>query len=58
MVLHLIRPTQYYAKQVMEFKAQLAFHNESFAGCAGLEEVTSFSQWIDFENRLRKKIWQ
>lgn len=39
----------------MEFKAQLAFYNESFAGCAGLEEVTSFSQWIDFENRLRKK---
>ena len=55
MVLRLIRPTQQYAKQVMDFKSQLAFHNESFAGCGGLEEVTSFLQWIDFENRLRKK---
>ena len=29
--------------------------SNSFDGCAGLEEVGSFSEWIDFENRLKRK---
>ncbi|MDO4514925.1 MAG: GNAT family N-acetyltransferase [Lachnospiraceae bacterium] len=28
---------------------------DSFDGCAGLEEVKTYSEWIDFENRLKKK---
>ena len=30
-------------------------NNESFDGCAGLEEVSSYEEWIDFDNRLSKK---
>ena len=33
----------------------MAANNDSFDGCAGLEDVNTFSDWIDFENRLRKK---
>ena len=55
MYLKLVRPTSAYAEQVMQYKEDMLANNDSFDGCAGLEEVTSFSEWIDFENRLRRK---
>ena len=39
----------------MRYKEDMAANNDSFDGCAGLEDVETFSEWIDFENRLRKK---
>ena len=53
--LRLIRPTEKYAGQVMAYKEAMAQNGDSFDGCAGLEEVETFTEWIDFENRLRKK---
>ena len=29
-------------------------NGDSFDGCAGLETVETFDEWIDFENRLKK----
>lgn len=55
MSLRLIRPAQAYDGQVMQYKAEMHAGNESFDGCAGLEEVSSFSEWMDFDGRLRKK---
>lgn len=55
MYLKLVRPTHKYADQVMQYKEDMLANNDSFDGCAGLEEVRSFSEWIDFENRLKKK---
>ena len=39
----------------MQYKEDMLSNNDSFDGCAGLEEVSSFSEWIDFENRLKRK---
>lgn len=50
----LVRPSMKYAEQVMVYKEAMARNGDSFDGCAGLEEVTSFSEWIDFENRLKR----
>ena len=55
MYLKLVRPTSAYAEQIMQYKEDMLANNDSFDGCAGLEEVTSFSEWIDFENRLKRK---
>ena len=55
MYLKLVRPTNEYAEQVMRYKEDMLANNDSFDGCAGLEEVDSFSEWIDFENRLKRK---
>lgn len=55
MNLKLVRPTYEYADQVMQYKKAMHENNDSFDGCAGLEEVDSFSEWIDFENRLKRK---
>ena len=55
MILKLVRPEIKYADQVMRYKEDMAANNDSFDGCAGLEDVETFSEWIDFENRLRKK---
>ena len=55
MILKLVRPELKYAVQVMRYKEDMAANNDSFDGCAGLEDVETFSEWIDFENRLRKK---
>lgn len=55
MYLKLVRPTLEYAEQVMQYKQDMLANNDSFDGCAGLEEVDSFSEWIDFENRLKRK---
>ncbi len=30
-------------------------HGEGFDGCAWLEEVESYAEWLDFEPRLRAK---
>ena len=50
----LVRPTMEYARQVMAYKEEMARNGDSFDGCAGLETVSSFAEWIDFENRLKK----
>lgn len=55
MHLKLVRPTYEYADQVMQYKEDMLANNDSFDGCAGLEEVNSFSEWIDFEKRLKRK---
>lgn len=53
----LIRPDARYAEQVMAFKAELEETRDPdyFAGCAGLQEVGSFSEWMEFERRLKAK---
>ena len=55
MILKLIRPNEKYAEQVMQYKDAMFENVDSFDGCAGLEETATFSEWIDFENRLKKK---
>lgn len=53
--LKLIRPCHAYADRVMLFREELLACGEPFDGCAGLEETESFDEWIDFDNRLRRK---
>ncbi|NBH71245.1 GNAT family N-acetyltransferase [Clostridiaceae bacterium] len=53
--LSLARPSKQYAEQVMLYKEEMLQNGDSFDGCAGLEEVSSFEEWIDFETRLRSK---
>ena len=55
MNLKLVRPGYKYAEQVMQYKADMLANKDRLDGCAGLEEVDSFDQWIDFENRLKRK---
>ena len=55
MILRLVRPEQKYADQVMQYKKEMADNNDIFSGCAGLEDVDTFSEWMDFEKRLRQK---
>ena len=55
MRLKLVRPTIEYADQVMQYKAAMIKNGDSLDGCAGLEDVNSFSEWIEFESRLKKK---
>lgn len=55
MRLKLVRPTIEYADQVMQYKAAMVKNGDSLDGCAGLEDVNSFSEWIEFESRLKKK---
>lgn len=54
MRLKLVRPSFEYAEQVMQFKEAMLLNGDSFHGCAGLGEAHSFSEWIDFENRLKR----
>ena len=46
--LMLVRPSKLYAEQVMSYKEEMLQCGDSFAGCAGLEDVQSFDEWIDF----------
>lgn len=55
MDLKLVRPANQYAEQVMRYKKEMDANQDSFDGCAGLEDVDAFSEWIDFENRLKRK---
>lgn len=53
--LMLLRPSELYAEQVMSYKEEMSQNGDSFDGCAGLEDVKSFAEWIDFEGRLKAK---
>lgn len=39
----------------MQYKKDMEANNNSFDGCAGLEDANTFSEWVDFENRLKQK---
>lgn len=39
----------------MKYKEEFIKNNDSFDGCAGLEEVDTYNEWIKFEERLSKK---
>jgi len=39
----------------MLYKEEMLQNGDSFDGCAGLEDVCSFEEWIDFETRLKAK---
>ena len=54
--LKLVIPTMEYKCQVMNYR-QECFNNNEFhlSGCAGLEDVQSYEEWLDFENRRSKK---
>ena len=54
-ILKLVRPIQKYAEQVMKYREEMLANNDSFDGCAGLEDVSAFSEWINFEERLKQK---
>ena len=54
--LKLVEPTLEYKKQVMEYRKIFLENNENLSGCAELEDVTSYEEWIDFDRR-RSKIY-
>ncbi|MGL6199325.1 MAG: GNAT family N-acetyltransferase [Lachnospiraceae bacterium] len=53
--LELVTPSKDHEKQVMDYKAEMLENNDSFDGCAGLEDVEKYEEWLDFEGRLSKK---
>lgn len=53
--LKLIEPTKAYEDQVMAYREALIQNGEGADGCAALEEIESYDEWLDFENRLKKK---
>lgn len=56
-VINLVRPEFKYAEQVMAMKAELEAVKDPdpFAGCAGLQDVDTFEEWVDFKRRLEEK---
>ena len=51
----LIKPTMEYEDQVMNYKKAFIENDDSFDGCAGLEDVNTYEEWLNFEERLSKK---
>ena len=49
--LKLVEPTLEYKEQVMEYRNIFLENNEKLSGCAELEDVCSYEEWIDFDNR-------
>lgn len=53
--LKLVEPNKEHENQVMEFREELLRNNDSFDGCAGLEEIENYDEWLKFQERLGKK---
>ena len=51
----LTAPTAEHEAQVMAFRAEMLEHGDSFDGCAGLEDVASYQEWLNFAERLSQK---
>ncbi len=54
-IIKLVSPSEEYKEQIMEYKKVFLENNQSFDGCAGLKDVNSYEEWIDFDDRLKKK---
>lgn len=52
--LKLVPPTEEYETQVMEYRTEMLANGDGFDGCAGLEKVQSYGEWLNFEERLKK----
>lgn len=53
--LMLVRPSKEYEQQVLSYKEEMLQNGDSFDGCAGLEDVSSFDEWLRFDERLKEK---
>lgn len=49
----LIKPTKEYEKQVMTFRDEMLKNGDHFGGCAGLENCSEYSAWLEFETRQK-----
>lgn len=56
-ILQLVSPSLAHEDQVMSFKAELLAENSGFDGCAGLNEVETYREWLDFRGREAAKGW-
>lgn len=56
-ILVLVEPTMEYKDQVMAFKSEMLEYGSDFDGCAGLDEVETYEEWLDFRGREAKKGW-
>ena len=52
--LKLVLPTMEYESQVMAFREEMLENNDDFDGCAGLEKVSSYAEWINLDEWLTK----
>lgn len=53
--LKLFAPTMEYKEQVMEYRKKFLENNDQLHGTARLEEVTTYEEWLDFDNRALKR---
>ena len=51
----LVLPTQEYKEQVIELRKTFLENKEGFDGCAGLEDVKTYEEWLNFDERLSRK---
>ena len=56
-ILELVEPTMEYKERVMDFKAEMLEYGSDFDGCAGLNDVETYEEWLDFRGREAKKGW-
>ena len=53
----LITPAKEHESQVMEFREEMLKNGEDFYGCSGLNSVSSYDDWLDFEGRFKCLGW-
>lgn len=53
----LVTPTKEHESQVMEFREEMLKNGEGFCGCSGLNKVSGYDEWLDFEERFKRLGW-
>lgn len=53
----LVTPTKEHESQVMEFREEMLKNGEGFYGCSGLNSVSSYDEWLNFEGRFERLGW-
>ncbi len=49
------KPDMSHEREVMGFRDELLRTSSPFDGCAGLDKVSTYSEWTDFDRRLRRQ---
>lgn len=50
-------PLKEHEAQVMAFREEMQRNGEGFCGCSGLENTSSYDDWLDFSGRFARLGW-
>ena len=54
----LVKPSIEYKNEIMSYKKVFEENAQNFDGCARIEDLNSYNEWLDFNKRFKNKLYK